>query len=366
MARVSRKPDAILLGSCIALVVFGILILASVSAPIAYKKFDSSFYFLKHQVIFGLIPGLIGCIVAFKADLKQVRKWAPFLFFASLLAIVVVVFPKIIGLTKGTVRWLDLKITTVQPAEFLKLTAILYWASWWHSKSNQKVRNKNIDLLIFVVVMGIIGLLFALQPDVSTFGVIVILAGIIYFLGDSPFWHSALLVILGICAFAFLMQSSEYRQNRLSVFLNPDTDPMGIGYQLKQALITVGSGGITGVGIGFSEQKFGFLPELISDSIFAVFAEETGFIGSFILLSLFTVFFWRGLRTAYFSKDKFNQLTAAGITSWIIIQTLMNIMAMTGVMPLTGIPLPFVSYGGSALISELIGLGLLLNISTQT
>ncbi len=364
MARVSRKPDAILLGSCVILVVLGTLILASVSAPIAYKKFDSAFYFLKHQLIFGLIPGLIGCIIAFKVDLKQVRKWAPFMFFLSLLAIAIVVFPKLIGLTKGTVSWLDLKIITVQPAEFLKLTTILYWASWWHSRNNQK-RNKNIDLFVFIIVMGVIGLLFVLQPDVSSFSIIVFSAGIIYFLADSPFWHSILLIILGAWAFVFLMQGSEYRQNRLSVFLDPNLDPMGIGYQLKQALITVGSGGISGLGIGLSEQKFGFLPELISDSIFAVFAEETGFIGSFILLSLFTVFFWRGLRTAYYSKNKFNQLTAAGISCWIILQAIMNIMAMTGIIPLTGIPLPFVSYGGSALISELIGVGLLLNISTQ-
>ncbi len=160
-----------------------------------------------------------------------------------------------------------------------------------------------------------------------------------------------------------MAQLAPYRVNRLLVFFNPGIDPMGIGYQLKQSLIAVGSGGITGVGLGMSIQKLGFLPQPISDSIFAVFSEEAGFVGSLFLIFLFLIFLWRGLKIAKETGNRFCQLTALGITSWIVIQAFVNIGAMIGILPLTGIPLPFIGYGGSALVTTLIGAGILLNIS---
>lgn len=163
--------------------------------------------------------------------------------------------------------------------------------------------------------------------------------------------------------FIFLMRTAPYRFNRLLVFLHPETDPMGIGFQIKQALIAVGSGGILGLGLGMSRQKFGFLPQPIGDAIFAVFTEETGFIGALILISLFLVFAWRGLKIVKNSADKFSGLLALGITSWIIIQAFVNIGSMIGILPLSGIPLPFISYGGSHILAEMIAIGLLLNIS---
>ena len=162
------------------------------------------------------------------------------------------------------------------------------------------------------------------------------------------------------------MKIAPYRAARLLVFLNPETDPMGMGYQLKQALIAVGSGGIFGLGLGMSVQKFGFLPQSMADSIFAIFSEETGFIGSLILIFLFLIFFWRGFKIAKKSMDQFSKLAALGISCWIILQALINIGSMIGIIPLTGVPLPFLSYGGSALVTELIGVGILLNISKNT
>lgn len=162
-----------------------------------------------------------------------------------------------------------------------------------------------------------------------------------------------------------LIKLAPYRAARLLVFLKPEIDPMGIGYQIKQALIAVGSGGISGLGLGMSQQRLGFLPQSISDSIFAILAEETGFIGCLILIFLFLIFLWRGFEIAKVSQNKFSQLAALGITSWITLQALTNIGSMIGILPLTGIPLPFISYGGSALVSELAGVGILLNISKQ-
>jgi cell division protein FtsW len=369
IADIKRKPDTILLYTSITLVVLGILTLASVSASVSYRKFDSTFYFFKHQIQVGLIPGVILGFLAFKQNLAWIKKKAPLIFLFNLFLLFMVIFPKLIGLTKGTTRALNLGPLTNQPAEFLKLTIILYLASWWSSHQNKKISNednKNLSLIIFLVILAIVGFLLVSQPDVGTFGIIAIIASIVYFAADSSFWHIPLLGLIGVTTFILLMKGAGYRSNRLAVFLDPETDPMGIGYQLKQALITIGSGGLAGVGIGLSQQKFGYLPELISDSIFAIFAEETGFIGCFILISLFILFFWRGLRVAYHTQDTFNRLAAVGISSWIILQAFINISTMIGLIPLTGVPLPFMSYGGSALISELIGVGLLLNISSQS
>jgi len=160
-----------------------------------------------------------------------------------------------------------------------------------------------------------------------------------------------------------LIKLAPYRAARLLVFLKPETDPMGMGYQIKQALIAIGSGGIFGLGLGTSGQRLGFLPQSMADSIFAIMAEETGFVGGLILIALFLVFLWRGFKIGKSSQNKFSQLLAVGISSWIVIQAFINIGSMVGILPLTGIPLPFISYGGSALVSELIGVGILLNIS---
>jgi cell division protein FtsW len=373
---IKHKPDSILLYTSIALVALGLLTLASVSASVSYRKFDSTFYFFQHQIQVGLIPGLILGFLAFRKNLDWFKKKAPAIFLFNLFLLLVVIAPKLVGLAQGTVRSLNLGLFTTQPAEFLKLTIILYLASWWHSRqndsnnSNKKIEettgDKNTSLVIFLVIMSVVAFLIISQPNVSTFGIIAIIATIVYFAADSAFWHTPFLGLLGSIAFVLLMKGADYRQNRLAVFLDQETDPMGIGYQLKQAIITIGSGGLAGVGIGLSQQKFGYLPELISDSIFAIYAEETGFIGSFILVSLFVLFAWRGLKIAYNSKDTFSKLTAVGISSWIILEAFINISTMTGLIPLTGVPLPFMSYGGSALISELIGVGLLLNISKQS
>ncbi|MDP2864090.1 MAG: putative lipid II flippase FtsW [bacterium] len=371
---VVRNPlhpfDYILAGVIIILLILGILILSSVSATLSQERFGTTFYFLKHQIFFGLIPGIILFFLFFKIKLDFLKKWSPVLLLINLGLVGMVFLPKIGAGAGGAARWISVGIISFQPSEFLKLTFILYLATWLTSRAKKTISSKkpkvfSETLIAFLIIIGVISSFLILQPHISTLGIIVLVAALMYFISNTPLWHSVLIFLVASGGLLALIKIAPYRTNRLLVFLNPLLDPMGKGYQMKQALITVGSGGIFGLGLGMSLQKFGFLPQSMSDTIFAIFAEETGFIGSLILIFLFLIFFWRGFKIGKSTQDKFFQLTALGISSWIALQGFINIGAMIGILPLTGVPLPFISYGGSHIIVELIGVGILLNISKQ-
>jgi len=373
MVKVSSQSDYIFLFVVVVLIILGGLILISVSSSISQEKFGSSFYYLNHQILYGFLPGLILAFFAFKIKLVILKKWAPILLLINLVFLGMVFLPMVGVSFKGAARWVDLGPISFQPSEFFKLSFILYLSSWLASRTphqnkfgaGQAEKKFSQTFFAFLVVIGIAAIFLIFQPDISTLLVIILVATLMYFLARTPFWHSILITLIIIFGFLFLIKIAPYRFNRILVFLNPELDPMGIGYQIKQALIAIGSGGIFGSGLGLSLQKFGFLPHSISDSIFAIFAEETGFIGSFILVLLYLIFFWRGLKIGKQSPEKFSKFCAFGITFWITLQAFVNIGSMIGILPLTGIPLPFISYGGSALISELIGVGILLNISKR-
>ena len=370
MEKNKSHPDYILIGITSILLILGILIIASVSAFLSYEKFGNAFYFLRHQILFGVIPGLVLGFLAYKIRLDLVKKWAPLLLLINLTLSAMVFLPKIGATFGGATRWLAIGPVIFQPSEFLKLTFILYLASWLANRTCQQKYGRGIaekkigqTLIVFLFIIGVVSLLLIFQPHISTLAIIILVAGIMYFLSGTPLWHSILIILIGAGGILSLIKLAPYRMRRWTVFLNPETDPLGIGYQIKQALIAVGSGGIFGLGLGMSRQKFGFLPQSMSDSIFAIFSEETGFLGCLILIFLFLIFLWRGFKIAKDSKNMFSQLLALGITSWIILQAFINIGAMISILPLSGIPLPFISYGGSALVTELIGVGILLNIS---
>ena len=221
-------------------------------------------------------------------------------------------------------------------------------------------------MIAFIAIIGVIILLLSFQPDVGTLGIIIATGFLMYFLSGTPLKHTLLISFGGLVALAVLVKMKLYGVNRFLVLFNRDNDPMGTGYQIKQALIAVGSGGIFGTGLGMSVQKFGYLPEPMADSIFAVFAEETGLVGSLMIVALFLIITWLGFKIAQNAKNNFEKLTALGIVSWLSVQAFINIGAMLKILPLTGVPLPFLSYGGSALATELIGVGILLNISKHT
>ena len=359
-----HRPDPILLGICVALVAVGILVLASVSASFSLQRFGTTFYFFTHQLLFGLLPGITIGLALFLLPLSFLKKWSvPIL--VSAVVLVGFVFIPGIGVKSGdALRWVSVGSFSFQPSELLKPAFILYLAAWLANRTSLKQRAGT--LIPFLVILGAISLFLVLQPAVSTLGIIGITGLAMYFFSGTPLWHTLLLLLGGLGGLFFLIRIAPYRLNRLAVFFDPSLDPLGKGYQIKQALIGIGSGGITGVGLGLSFQKFGSLPEPIGDSIFAIFAEEIGFIGAAFLIVLFLAFAWRSFIIAKRVGDAFSKNAAIGIACWITVQAFVNMGSMVGLLPLTGVPLPFISYGGSALIAELIGVGILLNISKQT
>lgn len=361
------RPDFKLLVILLALVIVGIIALTSASVVISQQKFENSAYYLFHQLIAGIIPGIILGFVAYKINLEIIKKLSLAIFSGSIILMALVFLPKIGIGAWGATRWLDFGLFSIQPSEFLKLAFILYLSTLLSKrleKANSGAKpNWKLILLPFLAVVGLIGGLLLLQSDLSTLGIICIVALGIYFSAGTPIWHTLLLIAMGgASAFAFII-FEPYRFKRLMVFLNPEQDPMGIGFQIKQATIAVGSGGIFGLGLGALNQKLGFIPQSMSDAVFTVFAKETGFIGCLFLILILLAFAWLAFRLSKMCPDRFSQLFVVGYTCWICSQAFLNIGAMIGLLPLIGIPLPFLSYGGSHVLVELIGAGILLNIS---
>lgn len=379
--RIRNNPDLLLLSFILLLIFFGVLILASVSASFSMQKTGNTFYYLNHQLLFGLLPGFILGFLAYLAPLEKIRRMVIPLLLLTTLLLGAVFLPVIGGFSGGAWRWLHLGPLSFQPSELLKLSFILYVAALLSPKgdgSKERVLSRRSrefpwgkisqgmgTLIPFLVAVGVISAFLIAQPDVGTLAIIAAVAGVMYFCAKTPLWHTIALGGLGILLLFLLIHLAPYRFDRLAVFLNPDLDPLGKGYQLKQAFIGIGSGGVTGRGLGLSVQKFGFLPQPMSDSIFAVFAEETGFFGSILLIVLFLAFAWRSLVLSTRVNNQFAGLCMVGITAWITFQAFVNIGALSGLLPLTGVPLPFISYGGSALVSELVAMGILLNISRK-
>lgn len=357
-----QKPNMVLLFLFILWLLLGFLILLGVSMTISQKFYNNNWYFITHQILFGYLPGGILAFLAYKIKLSWLKKISlPVLLFILGL-MVLALTPEIGILLGGARRWVSIGPLTFQPSEFLKLAFIVYLAAWL--TKNKTGFKKTIKALIpFLAILSVVCILLISQPNISTLGVIIAIAFILYFTAETPIRHTIILCIMGAGGLGLLVLTASYRLGRFLIFLNPDLHPLGIGYQIRQSLIAVGSGAIFGSGLGLSVQKAGFLPQPMSDTIFAIFAEETGFVGAMLLIILILVFTWKVFSMAKQCSDSFLRLTAIGIASWFVIQSFINIGAIIGILPLTGIPLPFVSYGSSHLVAELTAMGILLNIS---
>ncbi|MCU0653005.1 MAG: putative lipid II flippase FtsW [Candidatus Pacebacteria bacterium] len=368
----AKKPDLVLLASVGAMLLLGILILSSASASLSQFKYDDSYYLIVHQLLMGIFPGLVFGFVAYKIPMEIVRRFALPLLAASVLFLIMIFVPGIGFAAGGAQRWIHLGVATFQPSEFLKLAFIVYLASWLAGRFGAasparrgSKRETRDNLAAFLVVVALIGLLLIKQPDLSTFGIVAVVAFAMYFLAGTPLKHTALIGLLGLGLLALLVVTMPYRMQRLTSWLSPESDPLGKGFQSNQALIIVGSGGIFGQGLGSSSPKYTVLPELIGDSVFAPFAHEIGFFGCLLLIALFAVFAWRGFLVARHCGDKFESLVVYGVVIWICLQAFINISSTARLIPLSGVPLPFISYGGTAMAMELIAVGMVANISRR-
>lgn len=356
------KPDYYLLSFFAALVVVGLIALASASMVKSQEMFGQPYYFLKRQLLFCLAAGVPLAFFGYAVNYKFWRKVSIFAYAATIIFLLLIFLPGLGIVSGGAMRWLHLGPISFQPSEFAKLSLIIYLAAWLEPRIGQRFGAKTTFIPFLILAGAVIGLI-VLQPNIGTAGLIALVAMAMYFAAGAPAWQVGSLFAAGIAFFVAFIKIFPHAANRFLIFLHPELDPKGIGYQINQALLAIGSGGFFGRGLGQSIQKFNYLPEVIGDSIFAVVAEEIGFIGVFVILALFIGLAWRGYRIAKRAPDFLSRLLALGITSWIIFQAFINIAAISGMIPLTGVPLPFISYGSSGLLSAMLGVGILLNIS---
>ncbi|NQV88401.1 MAG: cell division protein FtsW [Parcubacteria group bacterium] len=315
-----------------------------------------------NQAFFGLFLGTIALIINSKIHYRFWRKYALFIFLASIVLTLLVFVPGLGFTHGGAQRWIVIAGFSFQPAELLKIGFIIYFAAWM-SGIKEKVTSFSYGLLSFIGITGITGLILLKQPDTGTF-IVIFFAGLAMFVVAGALWrHVGLLLLAVFCGVLILSLFRPYIKDRITTFLDPSKDSLGSGYQIQQSLIAIGSGGIGGRGFGQSVQKFNFLPEPIGDSIFAVAGEEFGFIGASSIILLFLFFAFRGLKISIKAPDSFGRLLVVGIVILIISQSFVNIGAILGVLPLSGIPLVFVSHGGTALFMTLAEIGIVLNIS---
>lgn len=346
------------------ILIFGLVMLSSASAVIAYAKFDNTYYYFKHQLV-GLCLGLFSFWFFSKIDY---HKWKKFAFAFLIFSIVLLLLVFIPGLSAhyGKARsWINVFGFSLQPSEFVKISFLLYLAAWLESRG-KKLTDFHQGSGPFVVVLGVIAFLMLLQPDIGTLFIIATTSLIVYFVGGGKISHIIIMILLGLIAFTLMLYIKPYQMDRIKCTLDPGFSADNICYQVNQSLIAVGSGGFWGRGLGESKQKYLYLPEVSGDSIFAIIAEEVGLLFSGALILLFLFLFYRGFVIAKYAPDVFGQILAIGIVSWIFIQAMLNIGGMINLMPMTGVPLPLISYGGSAVLSALSAMGILVNISKQT
>ncbi|MGD6841926.1 stage V sporulation protein E [Bacillus infantis] len=354
-------PDFILILVTFSLLAVGLIMVYSASAIWAEYKFDDSFFFAKRQMLFAA-AGIMAMFFIMNIDYWTWRTWAKAIVIICFVLLVLVLIPGVGNVRNGSRSWIGVGAFSIQPSEFMKLAMIAFLAKYLSERqklitSFRKglVPSLGLAFLAFGMIM--------LQPDLGTGTVMIGTCVVMIFISGAKISHFAVLGLIGLGGFAGLVLSAPYRMKRITSFLDPWEDPLGSGFQIIQSLYAIGPGGLFGLGLGESRQKFFYLPEPQTDFIFAILAEELGFIGGSFVLLLFSLLLWRGIRIALGAPDLYGSFLAVGIIAMVAIQVMINIGVVTGLMPVTGITLPFLSYGGSSLTLMLMAIGVLLNIS---
>jgi len=352
---------AVLWSTAMLLGLLGLVMVFSSSSVSDLQTYGDAWHHLRRHAIW-VAMGLTGLSVTLRVDYRRLRRLARPGLVVAIFLLVLVLIPGVGIRTNGSARWLGVGVATFQPSEFAKLAVIVYGAAMLSSRPPESVR---LTLWPMLVVLGGVGGLIFLEPDLGTALILGSIVACLLFFAGLGLGSLALTGVAGLGLVAVLSLSAGYRRDRLFAVLDPWNDPLNTGWQTIQAGVAISNGGLWGLGLGASRAKWGFLPFVQTDFIFAIVAEELGFVVAMLVVLAFLVLGIFGLSTAVHAPDRFGQLLAAGITSWILIQAFVNIGAVLGVLPITGIPLPFVSYGGSSMVLTLTAFGILLNVARQ-
>jgi cell division protein FtsW len=352
-----------LLGIVVLLCLIGLVMVMSASSVVGLYQFGSSWYFVKRQAIW-LAAGLAVLVVTMRIDYRAWRRLATPLMVGSIVALVLVLVPGIGISVYGSTRWLGAGPIQIQPGEFAKFGLVLFVADLL-SRRAHKLDDVHATLKPVLIMSGTVFLLLLLQPNLGTTLVTGAIVASMLFVSGVPLLPLGMVAGIGASLAGILAVAAPYRRARVVSFLDPWADPRGEGYQTIQALVGIAQGGVAGLGLGESRSKWGFLPFAHTDFVFAIIAEEAGLLGAAGVAALFIVLCWLGVAAALRAPDRFGMLVAAGITTWLAAQAFVNIGAVIGILPITGVPLPFVSFGGSSMLSTMAATGILLNVARQ-
>lgn len=359
------QADYLLAIAVLVLTMFGVLMVYNTSVIVAFEQIGDKYWFLKHQTIWVFV-GVIGGYIISQANYQWLRKYSVVFIIVSIILLMLVFVPFLSSEVYGARQRIVipgipfLNYLTIQPSEIVKLTGVIYFASIF-SNIKDKLPHMHYFLVLLLIVV-----LVAIEPDLGN-AVLILGSGImVYFAaGVNLLTLSLVLLTSGVAALIFAL-SSEYRRQRILTFLNPLSQTESVSYHIQQIFIALGSGGLFGLGLGNSRQKYQYIPEVMTDSIFAIIGEELGLLGAVVIIGILLFIIWRGFQIALHCRDEFGKLLAIGITANIGLQTIVNLGGMVGLMPLTGVPLPFISYGGSSLTILLFSVGILINISRSS
>lgn len=363
----AHHPDYVIALVVTILLSVGLVMMYSISPVLSQNlvgSADRNYYFLNQikYIAFGMVVWIGATAIPYTIW----RKYAPWVLGAAIIGLLALMVPGLSYSKYGATRWLNLGLFSVQPAEIMKVALILYLAAWFEQRSNE-LKSFMDGVIPFLIMVGAASFVIVIfQRDMGTMAVLAAATLGMFFAAGIRWTHLGIVAGVGLAASWAAILAFPHRMDRLAIFLDPTKDATGSGYHISQALIAIGSGGIFGLGLGRSIQVYGYLPEAANDSIFAIIAEEFGMIGSMLIIGLFGLLVFRGLKVARGAPDMFSRLVATGISLWMMFQAVINIGAMLSLIPLTGIPLPFISYGGTSLIISLFGIGVLLNISKYT
>ena len=361
MTKARSAPDLWMIAAIVVILSIGLVMVYSASAVLSFNEFGDAFYYVKRQLLFAIL-GLGAMFVTMNADYNVWKKFSKPGLILCFVLLVLVLIPGV-GIVRGGARsWLGISSFGIQPSEFMKLAMVIFLAKFLADRQH-KITSFTKGLLPPLGMLGAAFGLIMLQPDLGTGTVMMGACMLMIFAAGARLSHLGSLALAGLLGLVGLVLAAPYRMARITSFLDPWSDPLGSGYQIIQSLYAIGPGGLVGLGLGMSRQKYSYLPEPQTDFIFSIIAEELGFIGGTTIILLFLIVVWRGIRTAITAPDAFGSLLATGITGIVGVQVLINVGVVIGMMPVTGITLPLVSYGGSSLTLLLTALGILLNIS---